>query len=204
MTDFGWSAAAIAQTRGGAVSAGMFLRVETDPVMRVFVGGIGLYDQVPVSAIEPVAGALYYGLGEVADFPELEAFLNGKAGRLDLTLQGAVVTQPVFALAARDLDLTEGAECNFGLCLFDRELQPMSPVAWLWAGIGSSLSLKKDPQGGVKSITLPVGSLLTGRRRPNGGRWTDASQKARTAGADRSCELLANYNQGTTKQWPVP
>lgn len=202
MTDFGWSAAALAQARGGSVSAGIFLRVETDPVLRMWAG-IGQFDQVPVSAIEPVAGATYYGLGELGDVPELEAFLNGKAGRLDVTLQGAVVTQEVFALAARNLDLTEGAECNFGLCVFDRDLQPMSPVAWLWAGLASSLTVKKDPQAGVRSITLPIGSLLTGRRRPQGQRWTDASQKARSP-TDRACELLANYNAGTNKQWPIP
>lgn len=203
MADFGWSAAAIAQARGGQVSTGVFLRVETDPVLRMWTG-IGQYDQVPVGPIEPVAGAIWYGMGEIVDLDQLEAFFNGKAGRVNVTLQGAVVTAPAFAAAARNLDITEGAECNFGVCLFDRELQPMSPVAWLWAGIGSPLTIKKSPQGGVRSISLPIGSLLTGRRRPQGQRWTDASQKARTSGTDRSCELLAIYSDHTTKLWPVP
>ncbi len=199
---FGWSDAAVAQMRGGQLSTGIFLRVETDPVLRMW-SGIGQYDQVPVSPIEPEEGATYYGLGDIVDLDPLEAFFNGKAGRNNVTVQGAVVTQPAFAAAARNLDITEGAECNFGVCLFDRNLQPMSPVAWLWAGIGSSLTVKKDAKGGVRSITLPIGSLLTGRRRPNGARWTDASQKARSP-TDRSCELLALISQGTTKLWPVP
>lgn len=198
-----WPAAAIAQMRGGALSTAIFLRVETDPVLRMWTG-IGLFDDVPADVIEPVAGATWYGFGDLVAIPELENFFNGKAGRVELTVQGAVVTQPAFTAAARDLDLTEGAECNFGVCLLNRRLQRMSPVAWLWAGIGSSLTVKKDANQGIRSITLPIGSLLTGRRRPNGGRWTDASQKARTAGVDRACEQLANYNAGTTKQWPIP
>lgn len=200
----GWSAAAQAQLENGSISPAIFLRVETDPIMRIWTG-IGAFPLPADGVIETEDGAIYSGFGNIIDMPELEMFLNGDAGRIGLTLAGPVVTKQVLAAVNDDLDVTEGVECNFGLLILGQDLQPISPVAWLWAGQGSSLTVEVDRStGGVSSITFPIGSLMTGRSRPAEERWTDASQKARTGGTDRALEHMADMSEGATKQWPTP
>jgi hypothetical protein len=172
--------------------------------MRIWTG-IGDFALPADGVIETLDGAIYSGFGNIMDMPELEAFLNGEAGRISLQLAGRAVTQRVLAAVNDDLDVTEGAECNFGLLILGQDLQPISPVAWLWSGQGSSLTVEVDRStAAVSSITFPIGSLMTGRSRPAEERWTDASQKARTGGTDRALEHMADMSEGTTKQWPTP
>lgn len=201
----GWAAVAQAQLKGGAISPAIFLRVELNngEILRMWTG-IGDFALPADGVIETLDGAIYSGFGNIIEMPELELFLNGEAGRIGLQLAGPFVTAQILTEVNTDLDVTEGAECNFGLLILGSDLQPISPVAWLWAGQASSLTVEVDRSpGGVSSVTLPIGSLMTGRTRPLEERWTDASQKARSPG-DRFFEHIADMNEGTTKQWPTP
>jgi hypothetical protein len=197
-----WTAAAQAQLAGGLVRPGILLRVATSPFIRLW-GGVGDL-QIITDLVEDTAPAIYSGVGEVLSMPALSQLVNGQADRVDFSLTGSAITGEVAAIASTEASDIRNVSVNVGFLVFDDAWQILSPTAWLWDGIADSLKVDRNPgdgSGAVRSLTLSVGSVMTGRRRPSPNFWTDPDQRRRSAD-DAYCSLVKTYQVGTTKVWP--
>lgn len=197
-----WSAPALRQIEGYEVKAGVVFRLATSPVIRLW-GGVGKLT-LPADAIEDTENAPYSGAGELLDVPALSQLINGIAERVDFQLSGTVVTGEVAAIASSEADEIQQAVCNVGVFAMDEDFQRLSPVAWLWEGEADSLLVERRAEGGgriVRTLTLSVGSVMTGRRRPQAAYFTDPDQRSRSP-TDAFFDRIRTYEQGTTKVWP--
>lgn len=199
-----WPVAAIRQIRGGSTRPAFFMRIASDPILRLWAG-VGDFDQVPVDNVEDEEGAVWSGLGELIGIPELEDLINGAASRIEFSLAGIMVTGQMVTDSSEFAEQLRSARANIGLMLLGSDLQPVpsSGMHWLGEYYADVLSVAADKSGEqeVRSITLSVGSLLTGRRRPQNSYWTDPDQKRRHP-TDRGCEQVAALNERVTINWP--
>jgi hypothetical protein len=202
MAQEGWSLAAQAQLGSGQVRPAILFRMATDPVVRLWAGAGDV--AIPADLIEDDDGAVYTGLGELVGLPELNQLINGAAERVEFTMAAAELTSEIADLAASEADLVRGAAVTIGFYVFDQDWQRLSPVDWLWDGTADSLKINRAPDGesAIRSITLSVGSLFTGRRRPALAYWTDPDQRRRSSD-DRFCERVKLHNAGWTRTWPI-
>lgn len=199
----GWDIAAQAQLAGGQVRPAVLFRMATDPVVRIWAGAGDL--AIPSDLIEDVDEAIYTGMGELLNLEAVNALINGLAERREFSLSGAAVTGEVADIAAGEASDIRGAAVNIGFFVFDSALQKLSPTAWLWDGVADTLKVafQSDAQGNVtRTLTLSVGSVLTGRQRPTLGYFSDADQRRRSAD-DAYCSLVKTYSTGSTKNWPI-
>lgn len=180
---------------------GIFFRAQTDPVIRCWAGfgdcegGITAYDPL---------GAVYNGMGELKQVPDLEAVINGKASRVVFTLDG--LSPQALQMADDDDDTFMRKLVSLGIASFDDEWQNNSPIYWLWWGFGDTVMIDTASSQGddgtiTGSVGLSVGSIFTSRRRPSYSHLTNSEQIARYPG-DIICERTALYTQGVNKSWP--
>lgn len=192
--------AAAVQLAGGIVRPALFLRLETPSVVRAW-SGIGDFE-VPADAVE-AAPAIYKGVGELLNWPAVQQLVNGSAERIEFAVSG--VTTRVMALADEEANDVRGASALIGFVALGADWQPLTPTAWLWEGeadvVRGQRSSAEDGSA-VRTITLSVGSVMTGRRRARLAFWTDVEQRRRSP-TDRFCDRVALYSQGTTKGWPA-
>jgi hypothetical protein len=198
----GWSAPALAQLEGGGLRPGFLLRVASTPVIRLWAGVGDL--AIDSDAVETQDGAIYAGSGALVGVPAISALVNGVAERADFTLSGTAITGPLASLAGSEAELVRGAAVNLGFLVFDDNGQKLSPVAWLWDGEADVLRVARSGQDGqaVRSLTLSVGSIMTGRRRPGLAYFTDADQRRRSAD-DAFFDRVKIYSRGSTRVWPT-
>lgn len=198
----GWSAPALAQLEGGGLRAGILLRVDSTPAIRVWTGHAEL--EIDSDGIETEDHAVYLGSGELVGVPAVNALINGVAERVDFTLSGVGITGALANLAASEADLVRGKAVNLGFFVMDDTWQRLSPVAWLWDGVADVVRVTRASQEGqaIRSISLSVGSIMTGRRRPGIAYFTDADQRRRSAD-DAFFDRVKIYNQGSTRTWPT-
>ena len=194
----GWSTAAKAQVAGSVVRGVILLRIESLPILRVW-SGIGDF-AIPADLIE-TAPATFQGMGELAGLPAVSQLINGQAERADFTVSG--VTAETLALATEEAGVVKGAPVNLGYCVLDEAWQILSPVAWLWEGTADVVKTDRPAVADgvpVRSVTISVGSVFTGRRRPRLGFWTDAQQRRRSA-YDAFCSYVGSLSRGATKRF---
>lgn len=199
----GWDLASERQLAGDLIRPAILFRLATDPVIRLWAGVGDL--AIGADLIEDVEGAVYSGMGELISPPEVNALVNGLAERVEFAISGAAITGDVAALASTEAALVRDAPVNLGFFIFGEDLQQLSPTAWLWDGTGDSLKIDRAPGdagGAIRTLSLSVGSLLTGRQRPNIAYWTPRDQRRRSTD-DAFCDYVPKYNQGTTKVWPI-
>lgn len=196
-----WSTAAQAQLVGGNVRPAFFLLLRSEPKIRVW-SGIGEFS-LDADNIETEGGE-YLGFGELQNLPSLKQLINGKADRVDFVLAGAAVNRDVVRLASEEAASVRNKMLHLGVLVLGADLQPISPVAWLWHGEADTITCQRDGPGdsAVRSITLSAGSLFTRRRRPGISFWTDHDQRERSSD-DAFCDRVAVYSAGTTKTWPM-
>lgn len=196
-----WSTAAQAQLAGGTVRPAFFLLLKSEPTIRVW-SGIGDF-ALEADNIETEGGE-YLGFGELQNLPQLKQLINGQADRVDFTLAGAAVNRDVVRLASEEADSIRNKTLHLGMLVLGADLQPVSPVAWLWHGEADTLTLTRDDSQGqpVRSMTLSAGSMFARRRRPGISFWTDHDQRQRSSD-DAFCDRVAIYSAGTTKTWPM-
>lgn len=177
---------------------GIFFRMETDPIVRVWLGvgdirpGINAYD---------ATDQLYSGIGELINVPALTQLINGIADRITFHMSG--VSETTMALAASGSNV-KGAAVAMGVALFGAQWQQLGPPKWLFRGRADYVAVQQqsDQSGGItRVIELSVGSLFTGRRRRGLSYLTDNEQQARHPG-DRFCERTVLYSE-VTKVWPT-
>jgi hypothetical protein len=188
---------------GGGVRPAILLRIATDPVIRLWSGATRDLT-IETDPVETELGATYRSMGALTDIPSVNQLLNGEAERVTFGLSGAGVTAEVLALASSEAASIRGVRVNLGAMFFDANWQRGTPVVWPWEGEADSLAVEWEAGDGtpIRSIALSVGSLMTGRRRPQISVWTDADQRRRSAG-DAFFSEVRRYSEGSTKAWPI-
>lgn len=181
---------------------GIFFRLETDPVVRLWLGfgdiepGINAYD---------LTGAEYLGFGEIQNVPAFNQLINGKAERVEFTMSG--VSGEILAIASGgDSEQVKGKRVAVGFAVMDANWALLGSIKWSANYSADYLAitqqLSADPaQPIVRTVTLSCGTLLTGRRRPSFSYFTDQDQQARFPG-DTFCERTPIYANGFNKTWP--
>lgn len=177
---------------------GVFFRLATDPVIRLWLG-IGNI-RVGVNA-QDASGAIYQGFGVLNNVPDVSQLINGVADRVDFTISG--VSAQAMQVAAADAVAVHNASCALGISFFDGGWQQLGPPKWLFRGIADVVTISQDngDAGVIRSISLSVGSLFTGRRRRALSYLTNRDQQSRSPG-DRICERTTLYGMDTDKVWP--
>lgn len=182
---------------------GIFFRLDTDPVVRLWLGfgnidpGVNVYDP---------DGAEYVGFGEIQNVPVFSQLLSGAAERVEFQLSG--VSGEVLAIATTsDVEEVKGKRTAVGFAVMDSNWALLGAVHWcayytadFLALEQSTVMLPTDPI--IRTITLSCGSRFTGRRRPALSYFSDQDQQARFTG-DLFCSLVGNYGHGFNKTWPT-
>ncbi|TFV34548.1 hypothetical protein E4K66_30750 [Bradyrhizobium frederickii] len=192
----------IAALKGDVQNIAAFFRLDTDPVIRLWLG----FGNIVASAnvLDP-DGATYVGFGEIKDLPEFSQMINGAAERVDFTLSG--VSGEVMQIAANnDADSIKGKRVSVGVGIFGADWQLLGAPHWLANYRADFLSIDQPPVTDpaspiVRTITLSCGTLLTSRRRPSFSYFSDQDQQARFPG-DTFCNLAPRYATNFNKKWP--
>jgi hypothetical protein len=201
VSGLGWDDAALAQIAGSRPLPGILFRMSTDPIIRLWAG-VGDFT-IPTDLVETESGVIYSGAGELLDLPTVSQLINGIAERVAFSISGVSVTAPLASMASGLAADVRDRSVNLGICALDNNFQRLSPVAWLWEGQSDSLIVDRGAgqDGVIRRLTLSVGSIMTGRRRPSIAYFTDPDQKLRSPD-DRFFDRVKLYEAGSTKVWP--
>lgn len=197
-----FNSAELAALEGDVQNIGVFFRLETDPIVRIWLG-IGPIE--PGINVLDSTGAVYQGAGELAPVPAMKQLINGAAQRVEFTASG--VAGEILAIASGgDSEQVKGKRCSVGFAVMDGQWQLLGPVKWVQTYtadfLGISQDITEDPNNPVvRTVSLSVGSLTTARRRPSYSYFTNQDQQARFPG-DRFCERTPLYATGFQKAWP--
>lgn len=189
-----------AQIDGKLIRRCVLLYVATDTPIRVWTG-VGDFDKA-ADAVD-IEGGIYKGLGEIQEIPALQQLVNGVAQRIDLSLSG--VDANIVALADSEAADVRSKAVSIGLQFFDEDWQPLGDTLWIWDGeadVVKSESLSGADFTRVRTITLSVGTLTTGRRRPKLTFFTRSQQRRRSP-TDAFCDRVALYSADTELKWPA-
>ena len=188
-----------AQINGRLIRTSFFMRIDTPTPVRAWAG-IGDF-VLPPDNVETTGGT-YKGLGVISDMPSFEQLVNGVAQRVEFTLSG--VDQRISELADQDAPEVRSKRVNVGLQFLDDDWQPLADILWVWEGEADVIrksSVSTPDFQRTYTITLSVGSITTGRRRPGLSYFTSAQQRRRSAD-DAFCDRTGLYTQSAEIKWP--
>lgn len=189
-----------AQINGRLIRASFFMRIDTTEPVRVWAG-VGDF-VLPEDNVETEDGT-YKGLGVISELPSFEQLVNGVAQRVEFSLSG--VDQTIAELADDDAAEVRSKRVNVGLQFMDEDWQPLADIMWVWEGEADVIRKSSTSTPGFQrqyTITLSVGSLTTGRRRPELSYFTGSQQRRRSAD-DAFCDRTGLYSQGSEIKWPL-
>jgi hypothetical protein len=194
--------AELAALYSGVQNIAAFWRLETNPVIRLWLGFGNI--QATANVLDP-AGAIYQGFGEIRDLPEFTMMINGAAERVEFTLSG--VSGAVFNLANNaDADNVKGARVSVGIGIFNAAWQLLGEPHWMANYRADFLATRQSPTDAssnvVRVVTLSCGTLLTSRRRPGLSYFSNPDQQARSPG-DTFCDHTPRYATNFNKKWPT-
>lgn len=194
------SAAELAALDDGHVRIGFFFRLASTPVIRLWLA-VGKIETTQPDALD-AAGAVYKGMGELRNIPEFNQLINGQAERVEFTLSG--VSGDVLAAAAADINSVKDKEVSIGFALMDGDWQLIGPVKWVRTFYSDVPSINQGATEDaiVRPLALSCGSLMTARRRPRLGLYSDAEQQREHPG-DRIFERVPKYTSEIRKPWPA-
>ena len=180
---------------------GIFFRLESTPITRLWLG-IGKC-KGGINAIDTTEQT-YFGAGELVNVPAFQQLVNGTAEVATFTLSG--VNQEIINIAAANAKQIQGRKCNVGYGLMDLDWQLLAGVHWAWLTFADFISVDQQPQSDlnapvVRSVSLSVSSMFTGRRRPRYSFLSDQDQQARSPG-DKFCERMVLNSRSVSKKWP--
>lgn len=192
------SAGELSALSANIVRLGVFFRMATDPVIRLWLG-IGDCE-VGGNAYDTDAST-YTGFGQLTAVPAVQQLINGVADRVTFTLSG--VSSEVIQIASGEADSVKNVEVSLGICLFDANWQQLGVPKWLFRGRADFLAISQsaDDNAITRSVELSVGTLFTSRRRRGLSYLTDYDQQRRSPG-DKFCERTLLYSQEVEKVWP--
>jgi hypothetical protein len=177
---------------------GVFFRMATDPVVRLW---LGVGDVAPgINALD-AENETYSGLGQLIDVPALQELINGVADRVTFHVSG--VSAETSAMASTEANVVKQKSVAVGVCLFGASWQQLGVPIWLWNGKADFVTRQQQSDGSstTRVIELSVGSLFTSRRRRGLSYLTDQDQQARSPG-DKFCERTSLLSQ-FEKVWPT-
>lgn len=188
---------------GGAHRIGVFFRLATDPIVRIWLGvgaiepGVNVYDDV---------GATYLGFGEIQNVPNFKQLINGAAERVEFTLSG-VSGAVLEVAAAEDAQAVKGKALAVGFAIMGADWKLLGPVRWSANYTADYLAIEQQPTSGpdedpVRILRLSCGTMFTGRRRPRFSYFSNRDQQDRSTG-DRFCERVQIYATNFAKTWPT-
>jgi hypothetical protein len=207
--------AEIKALKAGAPRRGIFMRLDTDPVVRAWLGVGNI--KPGVNALDPIDGAVYRGFGEILDMPAFQQLCDGSAERLSFSISGIAPTlfADIAPLMSEQQAAIAGKSISCGYALLGYDWQPLGPVRWSWDGTADYLRAVRPVVESAEApetwtIELSAGSFLTQRKRPGLAYFTQPDQAARSAvinpGAtevDKFCERTPLYSADTDKTWPT-
>lgn len=179
------------------VRPAIFLRIETDPVIRIWSGS----HPYPLAAdAVDLEGGTYLPLG-LASFPVIDRMLDDQAGEYDFSLSG--IDPETLQLLNVPTDI-EGARVNMGQIKFDARWQPLAGVDWTadFDAESVSWSLVQDGDGHAASVSLKVGTASTDRRLAPQLFWSPVEQ-AILSPTDLFFSFVPGYSAGTERQYPA-
>jgi len=188
-----------AQIDGRLIRMSWLVRLATEEPVRVWFG-IGDIEH-GIDAVE-TEGGIYKGIGTLLEMPPLQQLTNGTAERIDLSMSG--VSAEIVALADADAPEVRSKRVDIGIMFFDEDWQPLSDTMWVWSGEADVIKTSSQSSADftrTRTVTLSIGSDLTGRRRPKLSYWTRAQQRRRSPD-DAFCDRTAIYSQGSSIKWP--
>jgi hypothetical protein len=151
-------------------------------------------------------GGTFLGVGELVGMPVLSQLVNGTADRVEFTLSG--VDASILALADAEADTVRSAPVHVALMAFDEDFQESTSPVWIWEGEADVPRVSRQSVAGedgsfqvVRSMSLSVGSVFTGRRRANLSFMNGVDQRRRSSD-DAFCDRASVYSSGTTRKWP--
>lgn len=197
-----WTQAEIDALDSGSHQRGIFFFIDSLPQVRLWLGFGSI--RPGINALDPT-GAEYKGIGAIQSIPAFRQMLNGQAERLSFVASG--VTPEIVALAASGADSVRHRRVAIGAALMDHDWRMLGPVHWRWQGMADMVTTAHEGARAPgeetrRTVTLSVGSIMTGRKRGRLSYWTDADQQARSPG-DRFCERTVKYSQQIQKVWPT-
>jgi hypothetical protein len=184
-----------------AKRVGALVRIATPTVIRVWAGQVRTIT-IPSGGAEDTDDAAYLSMGLLTDYPQLSSALNGDMDRFELSISGVAITGEIAALAQAGAADIRGAAVDFGFILFDAAWQLIDPVFWMGSGTADSLTVQRSSDGQTRKLSLSIGNVFTGRRRPNPVFFTDADQRRRSPD-DAFFSEVSKLQTGTTKVWGV-
>lgn len=188
-----------AQIDGHLIRRSVLMHIATDTPVRAWTG-VGPFEH-PGDAVD-TGGGTYLGLGEMQDVPALQQLVNGVASRVELSLSG--VDARIVELADSEAADVRSKIVSLGLQFFGADWQPLGDTLWIWDGEADVIrtdTVSEPGFGRVRTVTLSIGSLTTGRRRPVLSHFTRAQQRRRSAD-DAFCDRTALYSQDSELAWP--
>lgn len=204
-----WTGADAAQLAAGAIRPGVLLRIfaprGTLRPIRLWSGVGELV--IPGDDADPFVSvfAPYYGIGALTGIPVVNQLINGLAERADFTLSAVDMPAHLAELAGAGASEVRGAGVQLGVVVFDAEWQRIASPLWLWRGTADVLKVERTSGADgdvVRTLSLSVGSVFSGRKRPSPSYWTDPEQR-RSFPDDRFFDRVALYYQGSTMVWPA-
>lgn len=189
-----------AQIDGHLVRRSVLLYIETDEPVRAWTG-VGAF-QKAADAVD-TEGGVYLGLGEMQDIPALQQLMNGVAQRIELSLSG--VDARIVELADADAPEVRSKAVHIGLQFFDADWQPLAGTFWIWDGEADVIktdTVSSPDFGRFRTVSLSVGSITTGRRRPLLQNFTRAQQRRRSSD-DAFCDRTGLYSGDSSSKWPA-
>ncbi len=177
---------------------GIFFRMESDPVVRVW-SGVG---KVRVAPNELDATAqVYDGLGLLRNIPEIDRLINGEARRLTITLSG--LTQEAADLVDSDMVGMDDCRARIGHLRYDRNWRPLSEIRWAWDGLVDEVGIEatQTKDGHEWTLSLSMSSAYVTRNRAALQYYTP-KDRALVSPTDRAFDLVPSYNAGTTRLYP--
>lgn len=188
-----------AQIDGHLIRRSVLMHIATTEPVRAWTG-IGPFEH-PGDAVD-VTGGTYLGLGEMQDIPALQQLVNGVASRIDLSLSG--VDDRIVALADAEAAEVRSKVVTLGLQFFGADWQPLGDTLWIWDGEADVIrtdTVSNPDFSRTRTVTMSVGSLTTGRRRPVLSHFTRAQQRRRSPD-DAFCDRTALYSADSELPWP--
>lgn len=192
--------AEVIETMRGSHTLGIFLRLDSDPSLHVWMG----VNDIPAGfdSIDET-GVVYLGGGRLIQVPTLEVLINGQADSVEFGISGI---DPVTAQRVMNqMPDVRGKDVHIGITTLDQYYQPMGPIIPLWLGQASHVVDGIPPVTGNEPRTMNLSlAVLSGngtRSRPALSMWSSAHQKALYP-TDKFCDGTARLARGVAPAWP--
>lgn len=185
-------------TVGDVTNRGLFLRLGTVPVIRVWSGNRRM--RVAANDLDTV-DQIYESLAILRDVPEIDRLINGEARRVTFQLNG--LNKQIADLVDVDMESVQGSHARIGHMRYDRNWRPTGAIRWAFDGVLDEIGLEQtqSEKGHEWTLSVSMSSALVERNRPQLLFWTPQDQST-VSPTDTGFRYIPTYNVGTTRPYP--